>query len=137
MRTSLSLTSRLRDPPCRKYNALHFGLFELFAGVLRGRAHTDMLAGACSGALTALLTTPMDLVNTRLQTQAMSGSLARADGTVATNFSGIGDAFVTIWREEGGPAALMQGAGVRVAQYAPSACVFFVVYSAIKRSAIG
>ena len=136
----------LRSTLCRNvpYNALHFGLFELISQVLRGAKSmvlpgdaADALAGAIAGALTALLTTPMDLVNTRLQTQAMSGSLARTDSAALTNFTGVGDAFVTIWRDEGGPAGLMQGAGVRVLQYAPSALVFFAVYSAIKRAAVG
>lgn len=107
------------------YNALHFGIFELAATAWR----SDMLAGAVAGAMTALLTTPLDLVNTRLQTQAISASLT---GT-STNFTGVADALVTIWRDEGGPLALMRSAGIRMLQYAPSALVFFVVYGAIKR----
>ena len=118
------------------YNALHFGLFEFASGALRGSLvgfrYCDALAGAIAGALTALLTTPLDLVNTRLQTQAMSASLSTAQ---ATNFTGVADALVTIWRNEGGPNALMRGAGVRVLQYAPSALVFFSVYSFIQRRA--
>lgn len=109
------------------YNAMHFGLFELAVGALRN----VLVAGALAGALTALLTTPLDVVNTRLQTQAMSASLG-----VATNFTGVGDAFATIWREEGGPVALMRGAGARVAQYTPSAVVFFAVYQHVKRRAL-
>lgn len=118
------------------YNALHFGLFELAVGMLRVRhatfRYSDALAGAIAGALTALLTTPLDLVNTRLQTQTMSASLSTA---AATNFTGVTDALVTIWRDEGGPNALMRGAGVRVLQYAPSALVFFSVYSFMQRRA--
>jgi solute carrier family 25 S-adenosylmethionine transporter 26 len=117
------------------YNALHFGLFELAVGALHGSSgsgfrYADALAGAFAGALTALLTTPLDLVNTRLQTQAMSASLA----DVASNFTGVGDALVTILAEEGGPPALFRGAGLRAVQYAPSALVFFYVYGWVKRA---
>ena len=126
------------------YNALHFGLFELIVQRLRRRFAAalspdgcNLLAGALAGALTALLTTPMDLVNTRLQTQALEGSslsnLREGGLVVASNFSGPMDAAVRIVREEGGPPALWRGAGLRVAQFGPSACVFFFVYSFVKR----
>ena len=60
------------------YNFFHFGLFALAARCLSalhlaGGAR-DAIAGALAGAPTALLTTPMDLVNTRLQTQAVRSS---------------------------------------------------------------
>ena len=44
-------------------------------------------------------------------------------------------AAVRIMREEGGPQALMRGAGLRAATYAPSALIFFFVYGWIKRVA--
>ena len=122
------------------YNACNFGLFELLVGQLRRHAKSlspdgcSLLAGAVAGALTALVTTPMDLVNTRLQTQAVGADLV-TDGAVATNFSGPIDCLVQVARVEGGVPALFQGARIRVAQYAPSALVFFWVYSWIKRAA--
>ena len=54
----------------------------------------------------------------------------------ASNLTGVGSALLTIVREEGA-TALMRGAGARVAQYAPSAIVFFIVYEAIKGRATG
>ena len=84
----------------------------------------DALAGALAGALTALATTPLDLVNTRLQTQATGYGAAALSGEYAS----VGDALVRIMREEGGAMALLQGAGFRMLQYAPSAVVFFFVY---------
>lgn len=62
------------------YNALHFGSFRLFVdGLTSWRLTssrlTHALAGALAGAVTALLTTPIDLINTRLQTQAMSSEV--------------------------------------------------------------
>ena len=121
------------------YNALNFGIFELAVIRLRARFVVlspnacDLVAGALAGALTALLTTPMDLVNTRMQTQAVDISALREGVNVASNFSGLFDAAVRIVREEGGPQALMRGAGLRTAMYAPSALVFFFVYGWIKR----
>eukprot|EP00962_Isochrysis_galbana_P025736 scaffold7962_cov144-Isochrysis_galbana.AAC.1 len=110
------------------YNALHFGLFFFFAGALRSAPGSDALAGAASGAVTALLTTPLDLVNTRLQTQRV----LTVPGSAA-NLTGVADALVRITSEEGGPGALMRGAGLRMAMYAPSALVFFFVYEGVKR----
>lgn len=115
------------------YNALHFGTF---AAARRGLRAARCPAGAATpaaaalaGALTALVTTPLDLVNTRMQTQAV---LARAAG--ARPYAGVGQAIRRIVAEEGGAAALWQGAAPRVANYAPSAVVFFVVYEHLRRS---
>ncbi len=114
------------------YNALHFGLFALAAGLLR-RARLPAgtigaLAGALAGALTALLTAPLDLANTRLQTQT---SHAGFDG--GPQYTGVMDALSGIAADEGGPAALMQGARTRVTQYALAGLLFFSVYDGIKR----
>lgn len=107
------------------YNALHFGLFEAFTRYLSAlpAGLCSMIAGAFAGALTALLTTPLDMINTRIQV-----------GT--NNTASVTDLIAQIWNEEGGPVAFMQGAGVRVAQYAPSALVFFAVYRFIKTACI-
>ncbi|EOD12351.1 hypothetical protein EMIHUDRAFT_213561 [Emiliania huxleyi CCMP1516] len=125
------------------YNALHFGLYALAASALRPARlpATEALSGArlqsrsrrgraAAGALTALLTTPLDLVNTRLQTQR----IFTASGAAA-NLSGVVDAISRVAAEEGGPTALMRGAGLRAAQYAPSGLLFFCVYEAVKRRA--
>jgi solute carrier family 25 S-adenosylmethionine transporter 26 len=115
------------------FNALHFGVFECASSMLSNSLDlqpfaTAMVAGAAAGAITALLTTPLDVVNTRLQTQPLSSSAAAS----TEPFLGPMDAFARISREEGA-AALMRGAGVRVVQYAPSALIFFSIYSASKR----
>ena len=116
---------------CRNlpYNALHFGIFAAAQRALSAAglapAAAAALAGALAGALTALFTTPLDLVNTRLQTQ---GALAQGP-----RYSNPLDAAATIARDEG-PLSLFRGAFFRVALYAPSAVVFFFVYDAVKRS---
>ena len=130
------------------YNALHFSIFEIAVGLLRkvlaprsaAQAWCDLLAGATAGALTAVLTTPMDVVNTRLQTQDVldTSALRNASGLAiigapdCTRYAGPLDATVKLV-EQDGPVALLQGAGVRCAQYAPAALIFFVVFEAIKR----
>eukprot|EP00967_Tisochrysis_lutea_P070591 scaffold93244_cov44-Tisochrysis_lutea.AAC.3 len=112
------------------YNALHFGVFAMAANAFRCAAlpGSDALAGAVAGAITALLTTPLDLINTRLQTQR----ILTVPGSAA-NLTGVADALVRVAGEEGGFGALMRGANLRMATYAPSALIFFFVYEGIKR----
>ena len=109
------------------YNALHFGLFTAIQRLCRalGLPAANAWAGALAGALTALATTPIDLINTRVQVQ---GAVAGAP-----RYTGIGDAVVRIVREEGGVGALFRGALPRVLQYSPSAMLFFAVFEGVKR----
>ena len=121
------------------YNALHFASFEICKSILLTHlampaGARDMISGSIAGALTALLTTPLDVINTHLQTQAVSASLIGAAQNV-TLCSNPVDALSVIL-DRGGPAALMRGAPVRMAQYAPSAIIFFVVYEAVRRQLI-
>jgi hypothetical protein len=69
-------------------------------------------AGAVAQGLAGWLTNPFDLLKTRVQ----SG--------VAAN---VGVAFRSVLLE-GGPAALMRGAGMRVFWIAPQGCVYFPAY---------
>jgi len=118
------LPTLVRNVP---YNALHFGLFAALRRLCRalGLPGASAWAGAFAGALTALATTPIDLINTRVQVQgAMAG---------APRYSGIADAVARIVREEGGVGALFRGALPRVLQYAPSAMLFFAVFEGVKR----
>ena len=69
-------------------------------------------AGAVAQGLAGWLTNPFDLLKTRVQ----SG--------VAAN---VGAAFRSVLLE-GGPAALMRGAGMRVFWIAPQGCVYFPAY---------
>lgn len=49
-----------------------------------------MSTGAAAGAVTGILTTPFDVLKTRLMTQGSSGT-----------YKHVGDCAVKIWREEG------------------------------------
>ncbi|KAL1515676.1 hypothetical protein AB1Y20_002293 [Prymnesium parvum] len=118
------------------YNALHFGAFRIVSDFLRRVLYMgvssrtlDVIAGAVAGVITAFLTTPIDLINTRLQTQMLNATVV--DRT-ASNFTGIADAFLRIVKEEGA-GSLMNGANARMAQYAHSGIIFFLIYEAVKR----
>ena len=119
------------------YNAIHFGAFGASAPVIRrflgdkkdknqlvgSTDAANALSGALAGALTALLTSPMDLVTTRLQTQALLGGSPR--------YATALEALMRISREEG-RWALFSGAPARTAQYAVGGLVFFSVYESLK-----
>jgi hypothetical protein len=116
-------TTLLRNVP---YNAVQWGTY---AFLLRLSA-PPFLAGACAGIATALVTTPIDVVNTRLQTQAvLSSGLAEEGGAL---YRGPVDAVRRMLHEEGA-GAFWRGGGARAAGYAPSALVFFAVYGSMRQ----
>lgn len=69
--------------------------------------------GALAGAITGTVTTPLDVIKTRLMVQ---GS--------ANQYKGILDCAATIVKEEG-PSALMKGVSARVGWITLGGCVFF------------
>ena len=84
-----------------------------------------LLSGAFAGAIAATLTIPMDVVKTRLQTQA---TLPAAD----RRLRGVADAFATILREEG-PRGLAKGLTTRLLYLTPAASLTFAFYEFYKR----
>jgi len=82
----------------------------------------NMLVGAIAGSFSAAITTPLDVVKTRLMT----------DKTVATiSFSSAFKAASTLAKTEG-ISGLFSGLGPRVVYVGPSCGLFFVVYEATK-----
>lgn len=77
-----------------------------------------LLAAGIAGMPAAYLTTPADVVKTRMQTQARAGE---------TVYKGVIDGFVTIAREEG-PRALFKGGIARVIRSSPQFGVTLAVY---------
>lgn len=73
-------------------------------------ASSHCLAGAIAGASASAVTTPLDVVKTRLQTQGIKGS---------RQYKNMFDCFSTIWIEEG-PRALLRGIQPRVLFYTVS-----------------
>ncbi|BGP44982.1 mitochondrial aspartate-glutamate transporter agc1 [Rhodotorula kratochvilovae] len=80
-------------------------------------------AAAIAGMPAAYLTTPADVIKTRLQSEARKGE---------STYKGIGDAFRKILREEGA-AALFKGGPARVLRSSPQFGVTLVAYENFKK----
>jgi len=83
-----------------------------------------MIAGAGAGALGTIVTIPIDVVKTRLQTQLQLPKGERL-------YSGIVDAFRTIVKTEG-KGALLRGLVPRLFQTIPAASITFASYEFYK-----
>ncbi|XP_052190516.1 S-adenosylmethionine carrier 1, chloroplastic/mitochondrial [Diospyros lotus] len=115
----------LRDLP---FDAIQFCIYEQLRIGYKLAAKRDLndpenaIIGAFAGALTGAITTPLDVIKTRLMIQ---GS--------ANQYSGIFDCVQTIVREEG-PPALLKGIGPRVLWIGIGGSIFFGVLESTKRS---
>eukprot|EP00164_Ancoracysta_twista_P004454 GFYU01006008.1.p1 GENE.GFYU01006008.1~~GFYU01006008.1.p1 ORF type:complete len:646 (+),score=161.89 GFYU01006008.1:130-2067(+) len=117
----------LRDIP---FSAIYFPSYahvkEMFKnnhadGVMRP---TDLLmAGAIAGIPAASLTTPADVIKTRLQAKLLPGQ---------QGYNGIGDCFARIVKEEGA-TALFKGAGARVFRSSPQFGVTLLAYEVLQK----
>ncbi|GLU13220.1 hypothetical protein SLE2022_298650 [Rubroshorea leprosula] len=114
----------LRDLP---FDAIQFCIYEQLRIGYKAAARRDLndpenaIIGAFAGALTGAITTPLDVVKTRLMVQ---GS--------ANQYKGIFDCVQTIVREEG-PSALLKGIGPRVMWIGIGGSIFFGVLESTKR----
>ncbi|KAA3681688.1 solute carrier family 25 (mitochondrial aspartate/glutamate transporter), member 12/13 [Paragonimus westermani] len=86
-------------------------------------ASTLLAAATLSGAPAACLTTPADVIKTRLQVVARRGQ---------STYSGMLDAAHKIWREEGA-RAFWKGAGARVFRSSPQFGVTLLTYEMLQR----
>ncbi|KAF5202907.1 S-adenosylmethionine mitochondrial carrier protein [Thalictrum thalictroides] len=113
----------LRDLP---FDAIQFCLYEQLRIGYKLAAKRELndpenaIIGAFAGALTGAVTTPLDVVKTRLMVQ---GS--------ANQYKGILDCVQTIVREEG-PTALLKGIGPRVLWIGIGGSIFFGVLERTK-----
>jgi len=117
----------LRDAP---FAAIYFSGYESFKKMLRdrkkdGTLHSGsyLLSGACAGGVAAALTNPLDVLKTRLQTQAALGTL---------RYSGFLHAVRTIFQEEG-VRGFTRGIGARIVYITPAAAIIFASYEQYKR----
>ncbi|XP_050206839.1 S-adenosylmethionine carrier 1, chloroplastic/mitochondrial [Mercurialis annua] len=114
----------LRDLP---FDAIQFCLYEQLRIGYKAAARRELndpenaIIGAFAGALTGAITTPLDVIKTRLMVQ---GS--------ANQYKGIVDCVQTIVREEG-PTAMLKGIGPRVLWIGIGGSIFFGVLERTKR----
>lgn len=114
----------LRDLP---FDAIQFCIYEQLRLGYKKAARRDLtdpenaIIGAFAGALTGAITTPLDVIKTRLMVQ---GS--------ANQYKGIFDCVQTIIREEG-PPALLKGIEPRVIWIGIGGSIFFGVLESTKR----
>lgn len=114
----------LRDLP---FDAIQFCIYEQLRIGYKLAARRDLndpenaAIGAFAGALTGAITTPLDVIKTRLMIQ---GS--------ANQYKGIADCVQTILREEG-PPAFLKGIGPRVLWIGIGGSIFFGVLERTKR----
>lgn len=109
----------LRDVP---YTVLELGIYENLKTLLRGRAtkgtqSDELLAAALTGAVTSFVTTPLDLVKTKLMMR---------------QYSGVADAFSSIYRTQG-MSGLFAGSIARVSWLLPFTTIYLGVYEMSKR----
>ncbi|XP_044483895.1 S-adenosylmethionine carrier 1, chloroplastic/mitochondrial-like isoform X2 [Mangifera indica] len=115
----------LRDLP---FDAIQFCIYEQLRLGYKAAARRELndpenaVIGAFAGALTGAITTPLDVIKTRLMVQ---GS--------ANQYKGIFDCVQTIVREEG-PPALLKGIGPRVLWIGIGGSIFFGVLESTKRA---
>jgi hypothetical protein len=91
-------------------------------------ARTNIVIGACTGALTSLVTEPFDVVKTRMMTQRSAATL-RSGVTYYQNWR---HAMVTIVREEGVPA-LWKGSIPRLVWVAGSGALWYGTYATVRQ----
>ncbi|KIK70622.1 hypothetical protein GYMLUDRAFT_149880 [Collybiopsis luxurians FD-317 M1] len=118
----------LRDIP---FSAIYFPAYghlksDVFKEGYNGKQLSfleTLAAAAIAGGPAAALTTPMDVVKTRLQVEARSGQ---------TQYKGLSDAFVKIYKEEGF-RAFFKGAPARVLRSSPQFGFTLLAYEQMKK----
>lgn len=116
----------VRDVP---YTMLELGLYENLKSFIRKvrRSETltqteELTAAAITGGITGFITTPLDLIKTRLMIQSSTGG----------QYRGILDALNSIY-QNGGVEALFTGSAARVAWLLPFTTIYLGVYEVAKR----
>jgi solute carrier family 25 S-adenosylmethionine transporter 26 len=123
----------VRDIP---YTMLELGIYENLKGFLRqlreqgktiaadsGDSNDELLAAAITGGVSAFITTPLDLVKTKLMMQTGSNVAYR----------GVWDVITQLY-SQGGLSGLFVGSAARVAWLLPFTTIYLGVYEKIKRS---
>ncbi|KAJ1435060.1 mitochondrial carrier domain-containing protein [Ochromonadaceae sp. CCMP2298] len=121
----------VRDVP---YTMLELGVYENVKSFMRTRGSSgaadqreltqndELMAAAFTGAVAAFLTTPLDLVKTKLMMQGAGG----------VQYAGVTGALASIYRS-GGMSALFVGSTARIAWLVPFTTIYLGVYESSKR----
>lgn len=91
---------------------------------------SNIVVGACTGAITSLLTEPLDVVKTRMMTQPKAASLASSS---VSHYRNWGHCVRTIIREEGVPA-LWKGSIPRMLWVTGSGAIWYGTYATVKQA---
>ncbi|GAQ82434.1 mitochondrial substrate carrier family protein [Klebsormidium nitens] len=110
------------------FTAVHFATYEAVKRMLgqsagEDRLLTHVIAGGAAGALASGVTTPLDVVKTRLQTQGVTCRQYKSSNVFKT--------MKLIVREEG-PRALWRGWRPRIMFHTPAAAICWSTYEAMK-----
>jgi len=117
------------------FMAVHFATYDTLKTALTSYCgHFDVpqeiLAGGGAGALGGLLSTPLDVIKTRIQTQNITCNYGKTAGCVSKN---NGFKLCKIICREEGLRGFTRGASARVFYFMPSAAIVWTTYETIKR----
>ena len=114
------------------FQAVHFITYELMQERLNPQRQynpgSHVAAGALAGAVSAAITTPLDVCKTLLNTQE---NTALDSMRVSGHLTGMANAFRTVYRL-GGAAAFFKGVQARVIYQMPSTAIAWSVYEFFK-----
>lgn len=136
------LGTLVREMP---FDAFQFIMYEQLKAMYGERKQAPLvlwencLLGSCSGACAAAVTTPLDVVKTRLMTQgavetgaAGSEAAAGAAKVAEEHYKGVVDTLTKVYRKEGA-AALFSGVKQRVAWIGFGGAIFIGTFEELKR----
>jgi solute carrier family 25 (mitochondrial S-adenosylmethionine transporter), member 26 len=119
----------VRDVP---FTMLELGIYENIKAIVRRvrnrstlTSQEELAAAAFTGGTVAFVTTPLDLIKTKLSMQSTSGG----------QYSGVIDALQSVY-SEGGIKALFVGSTARVAWLLPFTTIYLGIYELSKRTII-
>ena len=114
------------------FQAVHFMTYELMQEQLNPHRQyhpgSHVLSGAAAGAVSAAITTPLDVCKTLLNTQE---NVALSSIHISGHLTGMANAFRTVYRL-GGMAAFFKGIQARVIYQMPSTAIAWSVYEFFK-----